>query len=93
MAKVTLDLAVTPSKDVKAYWIDIDKTIVPISGKKGSAPLDSPGAYTLGWHFVGNSGATLSIVGTVGNNEVVKVDDSTIPAGDDEAFGAKPFTV
>jgi hypothetical protein len=91
MAKVTLDLEVAASKGVVAYWIDIDNAIVPISNSKGSVPLDS-GDHDLGWHFVGNSGATLSVVGKVNDIKVVEV-KSTIPPGDHSAFGTKSFTV
>lgn len=90
MAKVTLDLEVTASKGVVAYWIDIDNAIVPISNGKGSVPVDS-GGHDLGWHFVGNPGGTLSVVGKVNDIKVVEV-KSTIPPGDDAAFGTKSFT-
>ena len=91
MATVKLNLEVTPA-NVQAYWIDIDDVIVPFTNGKGSKDLQSPGDYVLGWHFTGNAGSSIAIVGKVGDNKVVEVRKSSMPAGEHEAFGSKDFS-
>jgi hypothetical protein len=91
VARTVLEIEVTASGGVQAYWVDVDNVVIPTANGKGAIALDS-GTHILGWHFVGNSGATLKIAGTVGTSAIVQA-KGTIPLVDDKAHGAKPFEV
>jgi hypothetical protein len=93
MATVNLNLTVTPSDGVRGYWLVVHDQDVPIQNDSGSVKLESPGTYILVWHFIGQAGNTLGIVGKVNDDNVVQIKQSTIPDSQQAGAGMQRFSV
>lgn len=93
MAETKLTFQITPGEGVRAYWLTVCDSHVPLVNGKGNVAVESPSSPVLTWWFTGNPGAKLTILGTVGKKRVVEVRDSRIPKGETEGAGSKSFDV
>src|SRR5438094_6616093 len=92
MATKTVAIKVTPDDSVKAFDIEVDDKEVPIINNEGTVDVTTGDEHELTWRFAGDAGATLSIVGKVGQKKVIDVSDS-IPDGEIHGEGSQDFTV
>ena len=87
-----VNFEVTAKAGVQAFWIAVGNADVPLVDGRGSITVNT-GRRTLTWWLAGNPGGKLSITGTVGDDTVVEVKESAIPASEHEAAGRRRFDV
>jgi hypothetical protein len=85
----TIDFKVTGS--VAVYWVAVDNGDVKLVNGRGQKTVPS-GSHRLLWWAQGNTGDTLTIVGSVGGAAVMTVND-VIPKSDPHAAGTRLFRV
>lgn len=91
MPTSTVYFEATPGNGVDAYWINVDGDDIPLVNGKGQKNIDL-GSHLLIWWFIGASGASLAIEGTLANGtKVIEVKGSRIPDGEHEGAGFKRF--
>ena len=90
--KKWLDIEVSPSKGIKAYWIAVGFDDVVLVNGKGSIRVEAGVNHILTWWMVGKSGASLSIKGKNRQGvQVVAVKESKIPSGELQGAGTRRF--
>ncbi len=92
MAMQYVKFETTASDDLR-YWLAVDDRDVNLLNGVGGLNLEESEEHVLIWWMIGNSGGSLSIVGTTGKREVVKVKESKIPVGSSKGSGYRKFEV
>jgi len=92
MSEKKVDFEISCTIDVQAFLVSVGNIhLKPNSLGKASVNLEGGRKYFLRWWLIGNEGGAISIVGRVGNKDVVEVKKSTIPQGQIEAANALRF--
>lgn len=91
MAIVQVKLKVIAPETCK-YFIAVDEKELMFVNGEATIPLTSGEEHILIWRLIGNSGDSVSIVGTVNGKEVVNVKEGKIPPGKTKAAGYRRFT-
>ena len=91
---LTLTVNLTPGAGVKIYSASVDGVPVPfdLGTHTGTLPI-KPGSHLVVWHFVGQGGSTVSLVGTLSDGRKVFNIGSSKALPNGLGAGAEPFTV
>lgn len=89
-----LDIKVTPSDVMEAYCISVGRHDVVMVNDEGSVEIEEGRKHILTWWMVGQSGASLKIVGKNRQGlQVVEVKETRIPDGELQGAGTKRFSM
>lgn len=92
MANVHLELTVTPSDRVSAYFLRVNNVVIRLnSNRSGAIDLSTNSEHILQWYFIGNPGDSIGIEGKVDQTDLVTVKKSQIPSGSISQGGTKRF--
>ena len=87
-----VSFTVTPN-GAAAYWLAVGDDDVTLTNGRGTINL-AAGFHYLVWHFIGNPGSSISIVGTdARGGSLVEVKQSTVVSGQSSRAGYRGFKV
>lgn len=88
---VTIKFTVTPASAMK-YSVSVNASELEAKNNVATADLAKGVEHLLHWVTYGNEGDAISIVGKLGEREVVNVKSSKIPKGRPYGMGSRLFT-
>ncbi len=92
MPITTVDFSFKKEPGNGGYSIHIDNTFLSVTNHKAIVDIETDVDHRLEWEIAGNGGDKLTIVGKVGEKQVVKSIDS-IPPDHTSGFGQNIFNI